>query len=121
MWPTVQAAHAALVTSLEGVPKLRVYPDPEAVVDPPAAVLGPPDFAWDQTAGSWPTTATWTVAVCVGAGTGHALADLLDLVPLVSEAIESNTDMIIISATAGAFRSSSAELPAYFFTVEAAL
>ncbi len=119
-FPGVQDAQAALVAALEVVDGLRVYPEPEDVVDPPAAILGPPDFGWDGT-GVYPVTATWTLAVCVPGGTGHAMADLLSLLPAVSEAVHSVADTIVTGANAGTFRASSAELPAYFFTIEAAL
>ena len=63
------------------------------LVDPPAAVLGPPTLTWD-TFMSAPTNATFTLALAAPAD-DRALGRLFDLLPAVTVAVDTVTDAVV--------------------------
>lgn len=120
---TVREAAEALETALEAVPKLQVYRDPGANVDPPAAVLGPPSLAWEtygDGTGVYPTSATFPVYV-VTAADDRSLERLWELVPEVAAALESVADAVTPTADPGAYNTGGVQLPCYEILAEVSL
>lgn len=109
----------ALELALKGVAGLRAYRDPGASVDPPGAVLGPPSLVWGGYC-SGPVSATFLVYVLEKAD-GRALERLWDWVPLVSAAIDSVPDAVVIRADPGVYNSGGTDLPTYELTVEVSI
>lgn len=100
---------------------VRVYPDPGASIDPPAAVIGPPQLSW-STFATEPTQATFLVHVIVAAD-DRALPALWDLVPAVSAAIAGATPdrFVVQRAEPSVWSAGGADLPAYLVTVDTTL
>lgn len=106
----------ALRDALAGVPGVRAYTDVGAMVDPPAAVLGPPRLTW-QGPCSDPIDAMFLVYVVVSAD-ARSLERLWDLTLLVAEAIESVSDAVVRSANPGVFNTAGVDLPCYEISIE---
>lgn len=106
---------AALEAALEAVPSLRVYRDPGGVVDPPAAVLGPPSLLWRGVCAG-PTEATFPVYVVTKADE-HALERLWDLVPSVAAAVDTVPDAAVTGAEPGSYQSGAVSLPSYELSI----
>lgn len=115
---SVQQAAAALEAAVRQVDGVRFYRDPSgAVADPPAALVGPPRLTWDSMC-SGPTAATFVVYVLASMDE-RAVAQLLDLVPLVAEAINEHVrDAVVTEANPGVFDAGGQDLPSYEITVE---
>lgn len=109
----------ALVTALRTVPGLRVAQDVGEVVDPPAAILGPPLLAWNGYCDG-PTSATFTVNVVVTFDE-RAMERLFAFLPLVAVAVDSVPDAVVTAAAPGTYRIGNADLPCYAVTVECAV
>lgn len=99
----------------------RVYREPTDVLDPPAVVVGPPEFAWEAGAGPFPRVGTWPVSVVVQGGTGEVSAQLNALLPVVSAALFDVVDAVVLDAEPTTYPAGAAELPAYIFRLEVAL
>ena len=120
--PGVNAAERAwnaLCAAVETVDGLRVYRDPGAVLDPPGAIVGPPalDFGGPT---SDPIGARFLVVVCVPFD-DRAMGALLELVPQVTAAVESETDAVTVEAMPGTWQSNQTALPSYEISVEMSL
>jgi hypothetical protein len=118
---TVAEAAADLIAALKTVDKLRVISDGTAALDPPCALLGPPQLDWTAYNGPGPGQATFVVLIAVPAD-DRATERLWDLVVTVAAAVESVVDAVVrsafpISVTVG----QSADLPAYQLQVEMSL
>jgi hypothetical protein len=110
----------ALEEALSGVEGCRVYQDPGATLDPPALVVIAPLLTWDGYR-SVPSEATFTVLLAVKSD-DRANQRLRELRPLVSAAIESVEDAVLIRAIPGATpNGSGGALPSYLFEVECSL
>lgn len=106
------AALGAAAGSVEGVQLTTLG----ASLNPPAVVVGPPRFTpLGVCAG--PATATFPVTIAVALD-DRALERLWELVPAVWEAIEDQTDAVVIAADPGTYSTGSGDLPAYELTVE---
>jgi hypothetical protein len=112
-------AAAALAEALKGVPDLRVYTDPGATVDPPAAIVGPPQLSWEGVCED-PTSARFLVWVVVPAD-DRAVERLWELVPLAAAALQTVTDATVTVALPGRWPGGGSDLPAYEITTEVAL
>lgn len=112
----VADAWRALSDAVGSVPGLRVYTDPGASLDPPAAFVPPPGLNFEAQC-SDPTEARFVIYVCV-AHDDQAFERLLDLVPLVVKAIEQVDDAVVRQALPDALSSDSGTLPAYAIYVE---
>lgn len=113
----IAAAADQLRAALRTVPKLRVYDDLGAVLDPPAAVVGPPELT-TETYGSAFVGAVFVVGLCVPADE-HAMPRLYQLAPLVATAIHDESDGVVRRATPGTWPAGGAvALPAYLIEVE---
>ncbi|HEX7038678.1 MAG TPA: hypothetical protein VF202_01035 [Trueperaceae bacterium] len=117
----VKTAAQGVETALRGaVPKLRVHTDLGATVDPPAAVVGPPQLTWTGY-GRGPNLARFLVYVIVAAD-DRALERLWDLVPQVAAALEaSEADITVTQANPARWPAGGVDLPAYEITTEVAL
>lgn len=109
----------ALVAAVETVDGLRVYSDPGAVLDPPAAIVGPPAFTFGGPT-SDPVGARFVVVVCVPFD-DRAMDRLLELVPEVTAAVESETDAVTVEAMPSTWQSNQTALPSYEISVETSL
>lgn len=117
----VATAAAELITALKSVDGLRVYSDAGAVLDPPAALLGPPQLDWAAYNTSLPDSATFIVLVAVTADE-RAVERLWDLVSTVAVAIETVPGAVVrqafpVSVSAGG----QSDLPAYQISTEMSL
>lgn len=117
----VATAAAELTAALKTVDGLRVITDGTAQLDPPCALLGPPQLDWTGYNNSAPSQATFVVLIAVPAD-DRATERLWDLVVTVAAAIESEVDAVVrqafpISVSAG----QNADLPAYQLSVEMSL
>lgn len=128
MYPGVAEHEADMVAALEAIAAtmsderaFRVATEPTETVDPPCVVLFPLTFAWQAGPPGPPVSASGTATVCVQGGTGTVSADLYTVLPVVTEAIESVDNVIMISAEPGSYRAGEAELPAYILRYEVAL
>jgi hypothetical protein len=115
----VGAAAEALAEALRTVEGLRVHTDPGALLDPPAAVVGPPALAWEGYDAA-PTSARFVVVVVV-AMDERALPRLWDLVPLVAAAVDTVPDAVLRTADPGVWSANGADLPSYELLIEVAL
>jgi hypothetical protein len=116
----IEQAIEALYEALSGIDGLRVVRGIGVRLDPPAAVVGPPQLVWEGM-GSEPTDATFAVPVVV-ANTEYAMADLMVWAPLVAAAVDQVQDMVVRRAEPGSWPAGSgSDLPAYLITVEVAL
>lgn len=115
----VEVAIDRLYTALGTVPGLRVARGVGVRLDPPAALVAPPQLAWNGY-GSDPTDATFTVPVVV-AQTERALAELMKWTPLVVEAISGVENAAVRTANPGTWASGGPDLPAYLIEVEVGL
>lgn len=100
----------------EHVPGVKVYDTAGAVLSPPAVVVGPPTLAF-ETYQPEATSATVPVAVVV-ASHERALEHLLDLVPLVAQAIHDHTDAVVTAASPSSWPAGGSDLPAYILEAE---
>lgn len=118
MSAAAKAKRAELVAALTGLQPHGIrYTALGDDVDPPAAVVGPPLLNWESYSAE-PTSARYLVYLIVGADE-RAIDRLLDLMPLVTEAIESVPDASVTLATPTVWPAG--ELPCYELTVEATL
>lgn len=115
----IAKASQALAAALRTVPELRVYTDPGASIDPPAALVGPPQLTWEAYDVA-PTGARFVV-VLMAAADERALECLWDFVPLVAAAIEAVPDTVVRQANPGVWLTGGTELPCYEIQVEASL
>lgn len=115
----IEDTAAALRGALKTVNGIRVYEDPGAVSDPPAAVVGPPTLRWEGPCAE-PSSATFTVYLIAKAD-GRAMPRLYELIPKVAVAIDSVTDAVITTAQPGFFSAGGSELPTYELTVSVGL
>jgi hypothetical protein len=127
-YASIQAAHDALIASLEAASaplpdELRyvVVGDLAELTDPPAVALSPPSLRWDGPIELGPREATWTIALVVPGGSRDPAADLFALLPVVADAIEGTADTTVRRAEPGVYRAGATELPAYFVFAELAL
>ena len=116
---TVATAHEALSTALETVEGLRVFRVPGAVLDPPAALVGPPLLSFGGP-DSDPIGARWVVIVAVNFD-DRAFPNLWELIPQVTAAIESQTDAVVSQASPGTWQNGAISLPCYEISVETSL
>ncbi len=112
-------AHEALSAALESVEGLRVYRDPGAVLDPPAALVGPPMLTFGGPS-SDPVNGRFVVVVAV-AFDDRAMKALWQLVPRVSAAVESHVDAVVTEASPGVWQNGAISLPCYELSVEMSL
>jgi hypothetical protein len=124
-YASVQAAHDALMASLEALnaeladaDQFRVVGDLAELTDPPAVALAPPSLS--EFTESGPRVARWTAAMVVPAG-DRVVGELFRLLPQVVSALDGTADAIVIRAESGVYRAGATELPAYFITIEVAL
>jgi hypothetical protein len=130
-YANVQAAHDALMASLEAASEplaaeLRyvVIGDLSELTDPPAVALAPPVLAWEGPIELGPRLATWSIALVVaGNGTTErgSVGDLFAILPAVVDAVDGTADAVVLRAEPGVYRAGATELPAYFITAEVAL
>lgn len=113
---SVKTAAQALLDGLGSIAGFRAYADLGAVLEPPAAVLGPPALTW-STPSDEPTGATFLIYVCVESGE-RSLEQLWDLVPVVAAALDDVRDVDVIRADPGSYTNAGVDLPAYVITVE---
>ncbi|MBN6037474.1 hypothetical protein [Amycolatopsis sp. 195334CR] len=112
----IRAAADELTTALSTVDGVRLHELGEAI-DPPGLVLGAPRLAWQAYSTGLPTSATFPVFLVVGFS-DRALTELWDLIPVVAEVIENETDGTISGANPGTYVGSNTELPCYTFDVD---
>lgn len=118
----VETAAQNLIAALKTVDGLRVIRDGAAALDPPCALLGPPQLDWTSYSnGGQPDEATFVVLLAVTAD-DRATERLWDLVVRTAAALESEMDAIVrsafpISVTAGG----QSDLPAYQLQTEVSL
>lgn len=116
---TVEEAALALEAALKTVPGIRVYTDPGATVDPPAALLGPPQLTWSDP-GPEPTSGRFVVVLMVAADE-RAMSRLWGLVPQVVAAVENTDDAVVKAANPGVWASGGQQLPCYEIQIEMSL
>lgn len=121
----VKEAAEALEVALGTVEGLRVHRDVSSGIDPPCAVIGPPEIGWSGFCPDMaPTSARFTVHLVVRSNE-RTMERLWELVPAVALAIEQADDMSMAllerAAVPGTFPSGGAELPAYELSVDAVL
>jgi hypothetical protein len=117
----VKAAAEALEAALRTVDGLRVFRDPGATVDPPAAILGAPALGWRAFCPA-PTSARFTVFVVVAANE-RAMEQLWDLVPVVAAAVEEQVQEASVrdgdaAALPTTFPTGGSNLPAYAIEID---
>jgi hypothetical protein len=88
-------------------------------IDPPGLVVGPAELLWEA-AGPEPTTARFPVFVIVAMGE-RALEQLVELVQVVADRIETEPGMGVLRATPDLYLSGKTDLPAYLIETEVAL
>lgn len=116
----IESAADALRAALRTVPKLKVYEDLGAVVDPPAAVVGPPELT-PEAFGPEFTDAVFVIGVVVP-DDERAIPRLLALVPLVAAAIYDVDGAVVRRASPGTWPGGGGvDLPAYLFETEMSL
>jgi hypothetical protein len=117
---TVAEAADKLTAALKTVSKIRVISDGNASLDPPCALLGPPQLDRSAYSRSW-TSATFVVLLAVPAD-DRATDRLWGLIGEVADAIESEVDAVVQAAfPVSVAASSGADLPAYQLQVEMSL
>lgn len=117
----IATAAAELVTALKTVEGLRVYSDQGADLDPPCALLGPPQLDWTRYNDSGPSSATFIVLVAVKAD-DRAVERLWDLVPAVAKAVETLPGAAVRQAFPVSLATGqTTQLPAYQLQVEVSL
>jgi hypothetical protein len=117
---SVESAVNALSAALADVEDLRVYTDPGAALDPPAAFVGPPVLSWTGAPGGEPNLGQFLVILTV-AQDDRSLPRLWSLLPSVVDALESVTDAVVISAAPGTWRTGAVDLPCYEIKLEMSL
>lgn len=120
MTSRVADAATALTSALGSVKGLRAYNDPAATIQPPAAVVGPPELEWEGYT-SAVMLARFVVYLVTTTG-AHVLEQLWDLVPLVVSAVEDQVPgaTVLPPASPGVFNAGGTELPCYQITIEVA-
>lgn len=117
---TLKAVLEAASAALPDADGFRVVGELADDIDPPAALLAPPQLTWDGP-GAEPTDATWVVVLVVPAS-DRSMAELYRLLPFVSEAIDEKTDFVMRTAEPGVWQTgNTGALPCYSLTVEVAL
>lgn len=117
---TISEAAQALIDALATVEDLRVISDGTSALDPPCALLGPPQIDW-TTYGRGPSQATFTVLLAVPAN-DRATESLWQLVETVADAIQSTVNAVVRSAfPVSVTVSQGADLPAYQLQTEVSL
>lgn len=122
---TVREAAEALETALRTVPGVRVYRDPGANIDPPAAIVGPPALGWRGFCGSAPVSARFSIWLTSPAD-DRTLERLWELVPAVAAVLDQVENATLadleLQATPGQFPTSGGvTLPAYEIQVDVSL
>jgi hypothetical protein len=115
----IKQAADDLFAALRTVKRLRVYEDLGATVDPPGALLGPPQLRWEAYCPD-PTTATFVVIVAVALNE-RATETLWELVPLAAAALAEVDNATVGTATPGVFNANGTDLASYEITVEVSL
>jgi hypothetical protein len=115
----IRDAATELLAALKALDGVRVYSDPGAAIDPPGVVLGPPTVTW-QAFAEFPTDATFIVYAIVPFS-DLSLESLWDLLPLVSEAVDTVTNAAVTTATPAFYTAGGTDLPCYQITVEVSL
>jgi hypothetical protein len=91
---TVAEAAQTLEAALRAVEGLRVYRDPGAAVDPPAAIVGLPALGWRGYCGSQPNHARFRIDVIVRSNE-RANEHLWELAAAVAAAVEMVSDAVL--------------------------
>lgn len=119
----VAVAMVDLETELKEIPEFggAVARDPSAPLAVlPAIVMGPPEMLW-ATACPGPNDIRLILYVVVDADE-RALERMWDLVPIVANWVEANTDAVVVNPVSpGSYVSGTTELPAYKITIEVPL
>lgn len=110
---------AALANLLQRGTGVQVYTEPDAAVNPPAIMIGPPELSWTVFNGEGPDQAKWLLYLIVSAN-GQSLAALEPLLTKVAAVLAGTpgAPTITDSALPGSWKASGAELPAYLVTLE---
>jgi hypothetical protein len=121
MSSAIARAAERLVEILDRVPGVTVHRDPAAAVTvTPAAVVGPPRLFW-ETYTTQPTRVEFPVYL-IDAPDQLTMVRLWGLIPLVTEALDTETDAVVLTATPLPWTSAeSPGLPSYNITVEVKL
>lgn len=117
---TVSEAAQDLIDVLKTVDGLRVISDGTAALDPPCALLGPPQLERTSYGQRW-DSATFVVLIAVPAN-DRATENLWDLVETVASTVESDLDAVVRSAfPVSVANGPDADLPAYQLQTEVSL
>lgn len=110
------AALAALLSTLDGS---QVYTEPDAAINLPAIMIGPPELSWTVFNGSGPDQAKWLLYLIVKAN-GDALAALEQMIGQVAALLFATPGAPVITdpAVPDSWKSGGADLPAYVLTIE---
>lgn len=110
-------ARLAYEAALKTVSGVQYYPDPAMAFGVlPGVTVGPPGLRWESIDGN-ATAAVFLVYVIVPAD-AFAIEKLLDLVPIVADAIDTMTDAAVMSAVPAAYVSGGLQYPSYEITTE---
>ncbi len=123
----VNDAIAAITAALEEAAaqtepqRWRVNPQEGDNIQCPAVVIGPPALTFGSGVPE-PTDARFLVYLVVDGPIGRELATLLELAPFVFEAIDTQTDGVVVQADPATYVvGADLELPAYEIVVEVPL
>lgn len=116
---TPKEARAALADALTTVDGVRYYADLAATVDPPGTIVSPPALSWESHCAD-PTEAQFVVYLITNANE-RAVDVALDLLPTVTDAIETVPDAVVTAAIPGVWTAGTNDLPSYEITVEVSL
>ena len=115
-------ARAALAAALQAdevkTAGIRFVDDLAGRVTPPGVLVGPPLLEWEAYCRE-PTSARFVVHLAVAANE-RAVYRLLELLPVVTDALE-QTDATVVNAAPGVWLSDTSELPCYDILTEVAL
>lgn len=106
---------AALANLLQSGTGVQVYTEPDATINPPAIMIGPPELSWTVYNGAGPDSAKWLLYLIVAAN-GYAMAALEPLIGNVA-AVLANTPgapTITDAALPGVWE----KLPCYIIPIE---
>jgi hypothetical protein len=118
---TIPEARLQLLAALRTVEGLRVYGDPGATIDPPAAIVGIPAVGWRAFCPA-PTSARWVLLLAVRMD-DRATERLSQLLGPVVEAVETEMKAAAVqdgpsAALPATLHSGGVELAAWEITVE---
>lgn len=119
MSSVVRDAALALQAALSGA-GYQGYHDPAKTVDPPAALVGPPELEWESHGTLEPTLARFPVIVMV-ASDEYAVERLWEIPGAVALAVNELADAVVLAATPALYTAGGAELPSYELIVEIGL